>query len=60
MLSCLPEMLVRYKAIIDEGFALPFGEGMRLEKARSREFNAQVGAAAIEARREDVRARNRG
>ena len=60
MLSCLPEMLARYKAIIDDGFALSFGEGMQLEKARSREFNAQVGAAAIEARREHVRARNRG
>jgi enoyl-CoA hydratase len=59
MLSCVPEMLLRYKATIDDGFALPFGEGMALEKARSREFNAQVGAAAIEARREDVRARNR-
>ena len=59
MLSCVPEMLVRYKAIIDDGFALPFGEGMQLEKARSREFNAGVGAEAIEARREAVRARNR-
>lgn len=60
MLSCLPQMLVRYKAIIDDGFALNFGEGMRLEKERSRAYNAQVGVAAIEARREDVRARNRG
>lgn len=59
MLSCLPQMLVRYKAIINDGFALPFGEAMRLEQERSREFNAQVGAEAIEARREDVRARNR-
>ena len=60
MLSCLPQMLQRYKAIIDDGFALPFGEGMALEKARSSEFNAKVGAAAVEARREAVRARNRG
>jgi enoyl-CoA hydratase len=60
MLSCVPEMLVRYKSIIDDGFALPFGEGMNLEKARSREFNATVGPAAVEARREGVRARNRG
>jgi enoyl-CoA hydratase len=60
MLSCVPEMLVRYKAIIDDGFALSFGEGMKLEKQRSREYNAAVGAAAIEARREGVRARNRG
>ena len=60
MLSCVPEMLVRYKSIIDDGFALSFGEGMKLEKQRSREYNATVGAAAIEARREGVRARNRG
>ena len=60
MLSCLPEMLVRYKATIDDGFALNYGEGLRLEKERSREYNAQVGAAAIESRREGVRARNRG
>jgi len=59
MLSCVPEMLPRYKAIINEGFALPFGEGMQLEKARSIAFNAGVGAAAVEARREAVRARNR-
>ena len=60
MLSCVPDMLVRYKAVIDDGFALPFGEGLALEKARSREFNAGVGAAVVEARREQVRARNRG
>jgi len=59
MLSCVPEMLPRYKAIINDGFALPFGEAMQLEKARSSEFNAGVGAAAVEARREAVRARNR-
>jgi enoyl-CoA hydratase len=60
MLSCVPEMLARYKAVINDGFALSFGEGMALEKARSTEFNASVGAAAVEARREAVRARNRG
>ena len=59
MLSCVPEMLVRYKAVINDGFALPFGEGMKLEKTRSREFNATVGAAAVESRREAVRARTR-
>jgi enoyl-CoA hydratase len=59
MLSCVPEMLVRYKSIIDDGFALPFGAGMQLELARSREYNALIDAGAIEARREAVRARNR-
>jgi enoyl-CoA hydratase len=60
MLSCVPDMLQRYKAIINDGFERPFGEGLALEKSRSREFNAGVGAAAVEARREQVRARNRG
>jgi enoyl-CoA hydratase len=60
MLGNLPEMLVYYKAVIDDGFGSSFGEGLALEKARAREFNAGVGAAAIEARREAVRARNRG
>jgi len=60
MLGNVPAMLVRYKAIIEDGFALTFGDAMALERARSREFNAQVGAQAIEARREAVRARNRG
>jgi enoyl-CoA hydratase len=59
MLSTVPDLLVRYKAVIEDGFALPFGEAMQLEKNRSREFNARVGAEAIEARREVVRARNR-
>lgn len=60
MLGNLPEMLVYYKAVIDDGFGSSFGEGLALEKARARDFNAGVGAAAIEARREAVRARNRG
>jgi enoyl-CoA hydratase len=59
MLSCVPEMLVRYKTVINDGFALPFGEGLALERERSREFNAGVGADVVEARREQVRARNR-
>ena len=59
MLSCVPEMLVRYKAVIDDGFALPFGEALQLERSRGRAFNQQVAADAIEARRETVRAHNR-
>ncbi|MDT7836332.1 enoyl-CoA hydratase [Aquabacterium sp. OR-4] len=60
MLGTLPEMLLRYKAVINEGYRLPFGEGMALEKGRAREFNAQVTADGVEQRREAVRARNRG
>ena len=60
MLGALPEMLVRYKAIIDDGFAQPFGEGLKLERERGREFNTRLEAEAIESRREAVRERNRG
>jgi len=60
MLGTVPEMLLRYKAVIRDGYGLPFGEGMQLERNRSRAFNAGVGADAVEARREAVRSRNRG
>ena len=59
MLLAQPGMLERYKSIIDDGFALPFGEGMALEAQRAREFNASVQASDIEQRREGVRQRNR-
>ena len=59
MCAALPEMLRHYKAVIDDGFALPFGEALQLERTRGREFNRQVAAEAIEARRETVRERNR-
>jgi enoyl-CoA hydratase len=52
-------MLTRYKAIINDGFAQSFGDGMALEKTRAREFNSAVKADDVESRREAVRARNR-
>jgi enoyl-CoA hydratase len=60
MLSTVPEMLLRYKAVIRDGYALPFGDAMQLERNRSRSFNAGVPADAVESRREAVRSRNRG
>jgi enoyl-CoA hydratase len=59
MLLAQPGMLERYKAVIDDGFALPYGQGMALEAQRAREFNASVSAADIEQRREAVREANR-
>jgi len=59
MLLAQPGMLERYKSIIDDGFALPFGDGMKLEAQRAREFNSGVSASDIEQRREAVRERNR-
>ena len=59
MLQAQPDMLERYKAIIDDGFALTFGEGMTLERQRASAFNRSVGADEIEQRREAVRKGNR-
>ena len=59
MLGTLPEMLLRYKAVINDGFALSLADGMALEQQRARAFNAQVGADDVERRREAVRQRNR-
>jgi enoyl-CoA hydratase len=59
MLLAQPGMLERYKAIINDGFALAFGDGMALEHQRAHEFNATVSAADIEQRRHAVRDRNR-
>lgn len=59
MLGTLPHMLTRYKAVINDGFDLAFGEGMALERQRARAFNAGVQADQVEQLREGVRQRNR-
>ncbi len=59
MLGTLPEMLLRYKALINDGWALAAGDAMALEKDRARGFNSQVSAGDVERRREAVRQRNR-
>ena len=59
MLGTLPAMLARYKAVINDGYALAYGDGMALEKTRARAFNAGVDSADVESRREAVRERNR-
>jgi enoyl-CoA hydratase len=58
--SCDPKAAQRYKAMIDEGFALPFGEAMAFEKAASDDWMRGVGAADVERRREGILARGRG
>ncbi len=60
MASADPAMVQAYKALIDEGFALPFGEAMALEHAQSSAANARVDKAEVEARRLAVMERGRG
>jgi enoyl-CoA hydratase len=57
MLSVVPTMLTGYKRLIDDGYALPFGEAMALEAKRSGEANRSVEAAQVEQRRHGIRAR---
>ena len=53
------DMLVTYKAMIDDGYDLPMGEGLKLEHERSVVHNRQVTPDMVAARREKVQARGR-
>ncbi|MEO0607274.1 MAG: enoyl-CoA hydratase [Pseudomonadota bacterium] len=59
MASCDPLLLRNYKRVIDDGFAVGFGDGQRLEIARSAEHAAGVTAESVEAARKAVTARGR-
>ena len=59
MASCDPDLLRNYKRVIDDGFAIGFGEGQALEIARSAEHAAGVTAESVEAARQAVTARGR-
>jgi len=54
-----PAMVAGYKALIDHGYALPFGEGLALEAERSAAANGQVAPEAVEQARLAVMARGR-
>ncbi|MFN7175935.1 MAG: enoyl-CoA hydratase, partial [Thermaurantiacus sp.] len=57
--SVEPAFAAAYKRLIDDGFALPFGEALRLETGRSTAANAAVTPDAVAARRAAVQARGR-
>jgi enoyl-CoA hydratase len=57
MLTLVPECLPAYKKLIDDGYAQDFGTSLVTEKKFSGAANKSVSAGAIEARREQVRAR---
>lgn len=57
--SCDQDMVRRYKALIDDGYDLPYGEAKALELKRSAADNASVTAASVAARREAIQARGR-
>jgi len=57
--SADPAMVRAYRALIDDGYALPYGEALALEHARSSAANRRVSADAVEARRLAVMKRGR-
>ena len=60
MCSCDPGLLKNYKAVIDDGLAIEFGDALKMEIKRSADHAAGVSAASIEAARKQVTARGRG
>lgn len=59
MASIEADMLVTYKAMIDDGYKLSMGDGLKLEHERSVVHNAEVTPEMVEARRAAVQARGR-
>ncbi len=59
MLSVLPEMLVGYKRLIDDGIATSFAQGMALERERARAWAASLNGADIERRRTEIQSRGK-
>jgi len=59
MASIEGDMLVTYKAMIDDGYAATLGEGLELEHQRSVVHNREVTPDMVAARREKVQARGR-
>ncbi len=59
MASIDPAFLASYKRLIDDGFAMSFGEGLALEAARSSAANSAVAPEEVEARRAAVQERGR-
>lgn len=57
--SCDSTKVTAYKALIDEGYALPFGESMAVERRRATSDNRKVSAESVEAQRVAVIARGR-
>lgn len=59
MATIEPGFSAAYKRLIDDGFAVGFGEGMALEHARSSAANRAVSPDEVAKRREQVQARGR-
>lgn len=59
MTSTNPDLLRKYKALIDDGFGMTFAAAMKEEVKRSIDHAASVSASAVEEARKQVTARGR-
>ena len=59
ILSCDPIVMRAYKRVIDEGFALSLGDGLRRENEAARAHARTLTAESIATRRAGVQARGR-
>lgn len=57
--TALPDKVAAYKRLIDDGFAIPYGDALKLERERSTALNAHVTPDVVAKNREDVMARGR-
>ncbi len=60
MLSAEPDMVSRYKRVIDAGYAMPLDAGLAMERREASAHNDAVSPDALAARRGAVQARARG
>lgn len=51
MLSSVPDMLVAYKKLVDDGFTMNLADGLRLERQQSKAWNKKVSSQQIVQRR---------
>ena len=59
MASALPDMVLAYKRLIDDGFATTLAEGLALEQSASQRWAAALPTDALRARGAEVQARGR-
>ena len=59
MLSVLPEMLVAYKRLIDDGLVVSLAAGLALERERARAWADSLDGADIERRRAEIQSRGK-
>lgn len=57
--SCAPAYVTRYKALIDDGYAMSFGEGLDLEASRSAENPGGFDRDQLKDQRAEIQARGR-